>query len=184
MSVGKGLKAAQTEEDHGGVWEVPVEVRFDNTSLQRLVEFLYAVNTAKDAMMDVRELDVSVRGRNVGAMNGKMVHAQLNARNKFSSRQRGQLRNSIRVESKTSATGAVAEISPHTIYARIQEFGGIIYPRRASMLHWKDENGEDHFAKSVTIPARPYLRPAAEDHIDQISDVMRQAVEDGIKHNS
>ena len=111
-------------------------------------------------------------------------HAQLNARNKFSSRQRGQLRNSIRVESKTSATGAVAEISPHTIYARIQEFGGTIYPRRASMLHWKDENGEDHFAKSVTIPARPYLRPAAEDHIDQISDVMRQAVEDGIKHNS
>ena len=73
VSVGKGLKAAQTEEDHGGVWEVPVEVRFDNTSLQRLVEFLYAVNTAKDAMMDVRELDVSVRGRNVGAMNGKMV---------------------------------------------------------------------------------------------------------------
>lgn len=111
-------------------------------------------------------------------------HAQLNARNKFSSRQRGQLRNSIRVESKTSATGAVAEVGPHKIYARIQEVGGTIYPRRASMLHWKDENGEDHFAKSVTIPARPYLRPAAEDHIDQISDVMRQAVEDGIKHNS
>ena len=118
-------------------------------------------------------------------------HAQLNARNKFSSRQRGQMRNSIRnsskeewISSKTTAQGAVAEVGPHTIYARIQEFGGIIYPRRASMLHWKDENGEDHFAKSVTIPARPYLRPAAEDHIDQISDVMRQAVEDGIKHNS
>lgn len=73
VNTGKGLKASENEENHGGVWEVPVEVKFDNTSLQRLVEFLYAVNTAKDAMMDVREFEVSVRGRNVGAMNGKMV---------------------------------------------------------------------------------------------------------------
>ena len=26
VSVGKGLKASQTEEDHGGVWEMPVDV--------------------------------------------------------------------------------------------------------------------------------------------------------------
>ena len=73
VNTGKGLKASEDEENHGGVWEVPVEVKFDNTSLQRLVEFLYAVNTAKGAIMDVRELEVSVRGKNVGAMNGKMV---------------------------------------------------------------------------------------------------------------
>lgn len=111
-------------------------------------------------------------------------HAQLNARNKFSDRQRGQLRNSIRVESQTTPTGAVAEIGPHTVYARIQEYGGTIYPRRANMLHWVDENGQDHFAKSVTIPARPYLRPAAEDHIAQISSVMKEAVADGIRDNA
>ena len=40
VSVGKGLKAQQVEEDHGGVWEMPVEVKYDNTSLLRLVEFL------------------------------------------------------------------------------------------------------------------------------------------------
>ena len=72
VSVGKGLKAQQ-EEDHGGVWEMPVEVKYDNTSLQRLVEFLYAVNKAEDAMMDVREMEISVRGKNVGALNGKLV---------------------------------------------------------------------------------------------------------------
>ena len=66
VSVGKGLKASQVEEDHGGVWEMPVEVKYDNTSLQRLVEFLYAVNKAEDAMMDVREIEIAVRGRNVG----------------------------------------------------------------------------------------------------------------------
>ena len=73
VSVGKGLKAQQVEEDHGGVWEMPVEVKYDNTSLQRLVEFLYAVNTAEDAMMDVRELEINAKGKNVGALNGKIV---------------------------------------------------------------------------------------------------------------
>ena len=74
VSVGKGLKAQQVEEDHGGVWEMPVEVKYDNTSLQRLVEFLYAVNTAEDAMMDVREIEINAaRGKSAGALHGKMV---------------------------------------------------------------------------------------------------------------
>ena len=34
---------------------------------------LYAVNKAEDAMMDVREMEISVRGKNVGALNGKLV---------------------------------------------------------------------------------------------------------------
>ena len=72
VSVGKGLKAQQ-EEDHGGVWEMPVDVKYDNTSLLRLVEFLYAVNKSEDAMMDVREIEIAVRGKNVGALNGKLV---------------------------------------------------------------------------------------------------------------
>ena len=73
VSVGKGLKAQQ-EEDHGGVWEMPVEVKYDNTSLQRLVEFLYAVNTVEDAMMDVREIEINAaRGKNAGALHGKIV---------------------------------------------------------------------------------------------------------------
>ena len=74
VSVGKGLKAQQVEEDHGGVWEMPVDVKYDNTSLLRLVEFLYAVNTAEDAMMDVREIEINAaRGKNAGALHGKIV---------------------------------------------------------------------------------------------------------------
>ena len=78
VSVGKGLKAQQVDKDkeedeNRDVWEMPVDVRFENTSLLRLVEFLYAINQEEEAMMDVRELDVSVRGKNVGALNGKLV---------------------------------------------------------------------------------------------------------------
>ena len=75
VSVGKGLKAAQqVEEDHGGAWEMPVEVKYDNTSLLRLVEFLYALNNVEDAMIDVREIEINAaRGKNAGALHGKIV---------------------------------------------------------------------------------------------------------------
>lgn len=79
VNVGRRLKAQpfekkdEKEEHPEGVQEMPVEVIYDNTSLQRLVEFLYAVNTAEDAMMDVRELEIGAKGKNVGALNGKIV---------------------------------------------------------------------------------------------------------------
>ena len=80
VNVGRRLKAQPFEkkEQKGDdtpddVLEMPVEVIYDNTSLQRLVEFLYAVNTAEGAMMDVRELEIGAKGKNVGALNGKIV---------------------------------------------------------------------------------------------------------------
>ena len=82
VNVGKGLKALpfekksekEEEENPDGVLEMPVEVKYENTSLQRLVEFLYAVNKSEDAMMDVRDIDISVQGsKNTGALRGKIV---------------------------------------------------------------------------------------------------------------
>lgn len=110
-------------------------------------------------------------------------HAQLNARNVFSSRQTGALRNSIRTESRMTATGAEAEVGPHVVYARIQEFGGTIRPVRASRLHFQID-GRDIFAKQVTIPARPYMRPAVQEHIGEISSAMRSAIDDGIQKSA
>lgn len=107
-------------------------------------------------------------------------NAQLNARNVFSSAQRGQLRNSIRVESKTTPTGAEAEISPHVIYGRIQELGGTVRPVHASSLHFVID-GKDIFTKQVTIPPRPYLEPAVTEHIDRITQVMKDSISDGIR---
>lgn len=78
---------------------------------------------------------------------------------------------------------ATAYVAPHTIYARIQEYGGDIYPRRRRYLRWY-ASGAGHpgfvpvgagsnagaagrragiypvFAKHVHLPARPYMRPA------------------------
>lgn len=72
VDVGSGLEAVGAEEEHGEVWEQAVRVTYD-ASLQRLVEFLYAVNTADQAMLDVREISISARRKNVGALSGVMV---------------------------------------------------------------------------------------------------------------
>lgn len=75
----------------------------------------------------------------------------------------GQLRRSV------IATPAVAEspgryvatVGGTAIYARIQEFGGVIVPVHAKRLFWSNAGG-GHSAKQVTLPARPYLRPTVE----------------------
>lgn len=55
------------------------------------------------------------------------------------------------------------------IYAAIHEFGGVITPKRAKWLVF-DVDGETVFTKKVTIPARPYMRPAVYDNLDTLRE--------------
>ena len=72
----------------------------------------------------------------------------------------GRLRGSIRVTGPGGGAGGWSgKVGPHTVYANIQEFGGVIVPKRVRFLRWVDAGGE-HFARKVTIPAHPYMRPA------------------------
>ena len=58
------------EEEHGGVWEMPIEVRYE-ASLERLVQFLFALENAEDAMFDVRDIDIT--SKNTGYLSGKFT---------------------------------------------------------------------------------------------------------------
>jgi phage gpG-like protein len=58
----------------------------------------------------------------------------------------------------TKAGWASTTIGGTVIYARIQELGGVINAKTSKGLFWIDEHG-GHRAKSVRIPARPYLGP-------------------------
>lgn len=71
----------------------------------------------------------------------------------------GTLRRSVVPElAKGGGPVATASVAPHTVYARIQEYGGHIYPVRKKYLRWF-EDGTYHFAKHVYLPPRPYMRP-------------------------
>lgn len=66
-------------------------------------------------------------------------------------------------------------------YARIHEYGGVIKPKRSKVLFWVDNRGTSHFIKSATIPARPYIRPAYDEHKDDIIKTMNDVIYDYLK---
>jgi len=74
-------------------------------------------------------------------------------------RRTGRLSRSIQasfIQDKQSITGRVGT---NLVYARIHEFGGDIYPKRAKALRFEID-GRWIFSKHVHMPERPYLRPA------------------------
>lgn len=86
-------------------------------------------------------------------------------------RRTGTLARSVRAEPAKLAGAARAEssVAPHTVYARIQQLGGDIYPVRAKALRWKASmvgplrQGQRRrpsyyvYAKHVYLPPRPYM---------------------------
>ncbi|WP_048648950.1 hypothetical protein [Nitratireductor soli] len=63
------------------------------------------------------------------------------------------------------------------VYARIQEEGGTIRPKKAKALAVPLPDGGVALVQSVTIPARPYLRPAADTHYPKLAKRIRTAYE-------
>ena len=60
---------------------------------------------------------------------------------------------------------ARAYVAPHTVYARIQEYGGVVRPHGHPFLRFRGLDGEWVYKREVRLPARPYLRPTLEDMI-------------------
>lgn len=67
------------------------------------------------------------------------------------------------------------------IYARIQEYGGTITAKHAPYLRFRTADGSWHAVKSVTIPARSYLRAAADERKDDAIRDMRDALADQLR---
>lgn len=59
------------------------------------------------------------------------------------------------------------------VYARIRELGGTIRPKTAQALKFRLDDGTFAIVKQVTIPARPYLRPAADEEYPKLADRIR-----------
>lgn len=97
------------------------------------------------------------------------ANAKINANNVFSSNATNTLAGSIQTVLKNaSANHAETSTGPSVVYGRIQELGGTIKPVHAKMLHWISDTGEHIFANVVHLPPRPYLRPAVDEHKDDI----------------
>ena len=73
----------------------------------------------------------------------------------------GDLMNSVTHTTVKAGMKSHARVGSKLIYARIHEFGGTIEAKNGEYLTFQTADGEWHMVPSVTIPARPYLRPAA-----------------------
>jgi len=140
----------------------------------------------KDNFAAVRK-QITGEGLKKAALAGGFViegNAKINVEKTFSSKATGGagLGGSIQtVVSKSNDKIAEVDVGPTVIYGRIHELGGIILPVHAKMLSWVD-NGKRIFAKRVQIPARPYLRPAVDEHENEIGQAvghqLRKQIED------
>lgn len=135
----------------------------------------------------LKKLDSASRGRTLleAAEAGSRVielNAKLNIERVFSKHSSGGLAGSIKVEMSGTDRSAEGKVGPTAIYGKIQEVGGTIKPTKAKMLTWTDpESGELRSAFSVTLPARPYLRPAMDEHADEIEEAVAAQVKRGIE---
>jgi len=116
---------------------------------------------------------------------GHVIEAQakINVEKTFSHKSTGGagLGGSIQtVVSKATEHEAEVDVGPTVIYGRIQELGGIVLPVTAKMLSWV-EDGVRNFANKVQILARPYLRPAVDEHKGEIGDVISYHLQKQIK---
>lgn len=90
--------------------------------------------------------------------------------------QTGVLEGSIKIadSARPDGTGVVGTWGSTDVrYALIHELGGVIVPVRAKALKIPQPDGSFRLVKSVRIPARPYLRPAADAIYPQLAANIR-----------
>lgn len=94
----------------------------------------------------------------------------------------GNLLDSIEVQRGSEGDAkAEAAVGTNVEYAAIHEFGGLIVPVKARALVFKTSDGEWHTVQKVTMPARPYLRPAVDEHRPEIGEAIGVTLENAIR---
>lgn len=90
----------------------------------------------------------------------------------------GNLLNNWKVENDGDLAAVVGTTTP---YAAIHEFGGTVNAKTGGWLRFQTADGSWHTVKSVTIPARPYIRPAIDEHSKDVSEAVGEVIRDEIK---
>lgn len=113
------------------------------------------MNAAAEAAL----IEVAMDAANAARKN---VTGGVNATDKLSVRG-GDLRSGIDYDITRRGLNSKARVGVGGVkYAAIHEFGGTIRAKK-DWLTFQTRDGEWHRVKQVTIPARPYIRPAVMD---------------------
>jgi phage gpG-like protein len=126
-------------------------------------------------------LTAKMRAAQKAGVNATMAQCAIQAKNNHAwQNQTGILEGSIDIAemARDDGAGVVGTWGSKDVkYALIHELGGVIVPVRAQALKFKLPDGSFRIVKSVTIPARPYLRPAADAIYPQLAGNIKKAFE-------
>ena len=87
----------------------------------------------------------------------------------------GDLRSSINTKVSVGKTKQNATVGTSMLYARIHEKGGVIKPKNKKSLRFTI-GSQVIFAKKVTIPKRPFLKPSLAKKRSKIDDVILEEI--------
>lgn len=129
-----------------------------------------------------KQVTEKMRAAQVKGVNATMAACVTGAKRNHSWNNRsGVLEGSIDIAEPATAQagGGVKGVwgSKDVRYALIHELGGVIRPVRAQALMFQADDGSFVVVKSVTIPERPYLRPAADKEYPKLAKRIRRAFE-------
>jgi HK97 gp10 family phage protein len=133
---------------------------------------------ASDFLRKIRNLQTSVRATMLAdavQAGGLVIEEQAKENAPYRT---GTLRRSIGTTVTGSSLKAEARVGPaaNVPYAAITEFGGVIEPKNAPRLAWKDDQGKWHLAKRVVRKPRPFLRPAFDNRKAAALDTIRKVL--------
>ena len=129
-----------------------------------------------------KEVSKKLRAAQIKGVNATMAACVTGAKRKHDWNNRtGVLEGSIGIAepAESKPTGGVRGVwgAKDARYALIHELGGIIKPVRAQALMFRAEDGSFVVVKQVKIPARPYLRPSADQEYPKLTSRIRRAFE-------
>jgi len=139
-----------------------------------------SIRTTKETYKLLKDMPGMVRKGLVDAMNEVMKETVKDAKKYFGKTGRpknitGNLRDSIKGETRTTGNNLGFVIGSDVVYARIQEEGGTIRAKGSAYLTFPIGGGFVR-VKSVRLPARPYLRPAIQDNLSKIEKTLTDSV--------
>ena len=87
----------------------------------------------------------------------------------------GSLRDSLEISVKKEGGNWVGFLGSDSPYAAIHEYGGVIQARFAEWLVFSTDSGVKKVSQ-VTIPPRPFLRPAIERNKDSVANLLKESI--------
>lgn len=143
-----------------------------------MVDFKVTMTPASQRML--KKLHTDFREGFIKGLRKAMLFAESKAKKSFGDSGKpgvktGQLRRTIKSGVKIRTGESIGFLSANTVYAAIHEYGGIIRPTQSDFLRFQI-GGQWKAVKQVVMPERPYLRPAIEQNINKIEEIIKDAI--------